>query len=128
MQAISFTDHYLKNHPRVEVCTLQLVGISSVILSVKLNEDRYMSMEQGAMECGGCYTTEMIEKIEKSILYLLQFRTNIPTPIDFIQYFLILSNKEVDFSDMILECRSYAYVSLLGKYSTLLYSFLVYSR
>jgi hypothetical protein len=45
MQAISFTDHYLKNHPKVEVCTLQLVGISSIILSVKLNEDRYMSME-----------------------------------------------------------------------------------
>jgi hypothetical protein len=68
------------------------------------------------MECGGVYTPEMIEKIEKSILYLLQFRMNIPTPIDFIQYFLVLSNKECDFSDMILECRSYAYVSLLGKF------------
>ncbi len=72
------------------------------------------------MECGGCYTPEMIEKIEKSILFLLQFRTNIPTPIDFIQYFLILSNKEVDFSDMILECRSYAYVSLLGKFTVII--------
>lgn len=57
----------------------------------------------------------MIEKIEKSMLFLLDFRTNIPTPIEFIQYFLYLSNPDFDFSNMIFESRTYAYVSLIGK-------------
>lgn len=56
----------------------------------------------------------MIEKIEKNILQLIEFRTNIPTPIDFIQYFLNLSNRDFDFNEMILESRNYAYVSLIG--------------
>ncbi len=38
------------------------------------------------------YTPEMIEKTEKTILLLLEFKTNVPTPVDFIYYLLYLSN------------------------------------
>ena len=41
---------------------------------------------------------------------------NIPTPVDFIQYFLYLSNPAFDFSTMIHESLPYAYVALIGKW------------
>ena len=63
---------------------MQLLGISALILSVKLNEDRYLSMRQGAEECNNIYSVEMIEKTERMILLLLQFNTNLPTPMDYL--------------------------------------------
>lgn len=66
------------------MCTLQLVGIASVILAVKINEDRILSLQQGALECNMNYTPAMIEKTERSMLLHLEFQTNLPTPMDFL--------------------------------------------
>jgi hypothetical protein len=44
MQAIYFIDHFLRRNNRVEICTLQLIGIAAVILAVKINEDRILSL------------------------------------------------------------------------------------
>jgi hypothetical protein len=57
----------------------------------------------------------MIEKIEKSMLFQLDFRTNTPTTIEFINYFLYLSNPMFDFSSLVFDTRVYAYISLIGK-------------
>jgi hypothetical protein len=57
----------------------------------------------------------MIDKTEKTMLQLIQFQTNFPTPMDFIQYLLYLSNQNYDFTDVIHECLSFTYVSLIGK-------------
>jgi hypothetical protein len=84
MQAINFIDQFLRKVEGVEDSTLQLIGISSIILAVKLNEDRYLTFMQGANECGNFYSTEMIEKTEKHILCQLEFQTNLPTTIEFI--------------------------------------------
>lgn len=55
-----------------------------MILAMKINEDRFLPLSQAAYECGNVYTTEMIEKTERTMLNLIEFQTNIPTPMDFI--------------------------------------------
>jgi hypothetical protein len=57
----------------VEVCTLQLVGIAAVILAVKINEDRLLSLQQGEFECNNNYSAAMIEKTERTLLLHLEF-------------------------------------------------------
>jgi len=101
MQAIYFTDSFLRKNNRVEVCTLQLIGIAAIILAVKINEDRILSLQQGEFECNNNYSTEMIEKTERTMLLLLEFQTNLPTPMDFLQFLLYTSNQNFDFSPII---------------------------
>ena len=117
MQAIYYVDLFLAKIATVEDCTLQLIGMASIIMAVKINEDRYLSFHQGVYECNMIYTPEMIEKTEKTLLLLLEFKTNVPTPVDFIYYLLYLSNQTFDFSNLIHECTCYAYVCLIGTFT-----------
>jgi hypothetical protein len=80
-----------------------------------MNEDRLLNLEQGVIECQGEYSIDMIAKTERMMLLLLDFMTNLPTPLDFIQYFLYLSHSTFDFSVFINECLSLVYFSLIGK-------------
>lgn len=50
------------------------------------------------------------------MLVLLDFKMNIPTPMDFMQFFLYLCDANFDFSEIIQESLSFIYVSLMGKY------------
>lgn len=92
------------------------MAIAATILAVKINEDKLLSFEQGAMECGGVYTPAMIEKTEMTMLQLIQFQTNFPTAMDFLQYLLYLSNQSYNFNEVIHECLSFVYVSLIGNF------------
>lgn len=58
----------------------------------------------------------MIEKAEKALLLYLGFQINNPTVLDFIQYFLYLSNSQFDFYPIINESLSFVYVSLIGMF------------
>lgn len=78
----------------MEPCTLQLVGIASLILAVKMNEDKVFPLEMGAQECNNIYTAEMIEITERTILALMKFKLDVPTVLDFIQFFLYLTISE----------------------------------
>lgn len=49
------------------------------------------------------------------MLVLLDFKMNIPTPLDFVQLFLYLSDQSYDFTEIIQETMSLIYVSLMGK-------------
>jgi hypothetical protein len=73
MQAIYFIDQFLRRNNKVEVCTLQLIGIAAIVLAVKINEDRLLSLEQAAYECNMNYTPQMIVKAESSMLLHLEF-------------------------------------------------------
>jgi hypothetical protein len=114
MQAIYFADHFILNNSRVEVCTLQLIGVAAILIGVKINEDRLLTFQQAVMECANAFTIEMIEKTERIMLLQLEFQTNIPTPIDFIQYFLCMANPSFNFNDIIQEAKNYSYVALIG--------------
>ena len=57
----------------------------------------------------------MIIKTERIMLVLLDFKMNIPTPLDFVQLFLYLSDQSYDFTEIIQETMSLIYVSLMGK-------------
>jgi hypothetical protein len=57
----------------------------------------------------------MIKKTETTILLYLEFQTNVPTPIDFIQYLLYLSNQNYDFEPIMNGCLNFVYVALIGK-------------
>jgi hypothetical protein len=57
----------------------------------------------------------MIIKTEKILLLTLNFKTNLPTALDFTQFFLYLSDDKFDFGDLVDESLSFIYVALLGK-------------
>ena len=101
MQAILFVDMFLRKNNKVERCTLKLIGIAAILVAVKLNEDRLLSVRQAAAECNGDYDEDMIIKTERIILVQLDFKINVPTPMDFIQFFLYLSDSSFDFNDII---------------------------
>jgi len=63
---------------------MKLVGIASILVAVKLNEDKLLSIEQCVKECNSDYTHDMIIKTERILLVLLNFRMNISTSIDFV--------------------------------------------
>lgn len=63
----------------------------------------------------------MIEKTERTMLLHLEFYTNVPTPMDFLQFLLYLSNQNYDFYPIIHDCLSFVYVSLIGKYALPIY-------
>ena len=115
MQAIAYVDTFLRLNQKVEECTLRLVGVSAIFLAVKINEDRLLSVDQCVRECNNDYSAEMIIKTEKILLLNLNFKTNLPTALDFAQFFLYLSHETFDFSDLVNESLSFIYVALLGK-------------
>lgn len=115
MQAILFTDQFMRKSDKVEQVTLKLVGIASILVSVKLNEDRMLSVMQCIKDCNGDYSQEMIIKTEKLLLIYLNFKMNVPTAFDFVQFFLYLSDPKFEFSEIINESLSFIYVSLMGK-------------
>ena len=115
MQAILYVDTFLKRNRKVEACTLRLVGIAAIIIAVKMNEDKLLSMRQASHECDSLYDVDMLQKTEKIILVQLDFKLNLPTPLDFLQFFLYVSDSSFDFSEIISECMNFAYVGLMGK-------------
>lgn len=70
------------------------------------------------------YSSDMIEKTERTMLLHLEFQTNLPTPMDFLQFLLYLSNENYDFSSIIHDCLSFVYVSLIGTHILLGFSIL----
>ena len=116
MQSILFLDYFMRKSDRVEYCTLRLIAIASILVAVKLNEDRLLSVNQCVKECNNDYTSEMIIKTERLLLVYLNFKINFPTAIDFVQFFLYLSDPKFEFNDIINESLSFIYVSLMGKY------------
>ena len=117
MQAILYVDLFLRKNNRVEVCTLKLIGIAAILIAVKINEDRMLSVEQCSKECNFDYTQQMIVKTERIMIMLLDFKTNLPTCMDFLQFLLYLSDQTFDFGEIINECLSFIYVSMMGKHS-----------
>ena len=112
-----FVDLFLRKNAKVEQCTLKLIGIASILVAVKINEDKLLSIEQCVKECNGDYSHEMIVKSERVLLVLLNFKMNLSTAIDFVQFFLYLSDPNFDFSEIINDCLSFVYISMMGKFS-----------
>ena len=119
--AIQYVDKILqKSSHTLQKDILQLIGIASIILAVKVNENVIISMELGLLECDIQYTLDMLLNAEKAILIHNEFKVNEPTPIDFIQFLLHASNPEFDFGQMITDSLRYAFIGLLGMF---LYTF-----
>ena len=91
------------------------MGIASILVAVKLNEDRLLSIEQCAKECNGDYTHDMIIKTERILLVHLNFKVNISTALDFAQFFLYLSDPAFDFTDIINDSVNIMYIAMMGK-------------
>ena len=80
-----------------------------------MNEDKLLSIGQASVECSCDYEIEMIQKTEWVMLVLLDFKMNLPTPMDFLQFLLYMTDSSFDFSEIINECLSSIYVCLMGK-------------
>ena len=74
----------MRKSDRVEQCTLKLIAIASILISVKLNEDRLLSVELCTRDCNGDYSKDMIIKTERLLMVYLNFKMNLPTAMDFV--------------------------------------------
>lgn len=115
MLAIEFVDQFLRKNNKVEECALKLIGIAAIIVAVKSLEDRVLSIEQVLQECEGIYDHVIIQKTERMLLLILDFNAFLPTPIDFLSYFLYLSNPKADFRIAIEKCTNFVYLCFIGK-------------
>ncbi len=57
----------------------------------------------------------MIIKTERILLVHLNFRMNISTALDFVQFYLYLSDPAFDFTEIINDSLSFIYISMMGK-------------
>lgn len=78
-----YLDQFMAKNDRVEHCTLRLIAVAAVLVAVKLNEDRLLSVQQCVKECNFDYTPEMVIKTERLLMMNLNFKLNYPTAIDF---------------------------------------------
>ena len=60
-------------------------------------------------------------KTEVMMLQVLKCRVNIPTALDFVQYFLYMSNSDFEFKPIIGNCSFYILELLTGKLEHLIY-------
>ena len=100
----------MRNHPEIDEITHTLIAMTALILSVKMNEDKVLSFDQARADLRNHFTTEMMKKLEKSMLLEMEFDLNFPTSIEFIYYFLYLGNESYNFADIIGEAKFYAYL------------------
>ncbi len=103
MLAISYIDKFLESFENLALDHLQLVGITAVILAVKMNEQCFLSVQTAIQDCDGIYSVDNIERCEMIMLQLLSFKMNMPIPFDIAYYMLQLANDDFDFTEILFE-------------------------
>lgn len=92
--SFSIIDRYIESC-QIKKKTFQLVGITSLFISSKLNDcDFKISVQMCSEYIDFSHTTDEVINMENSILTTLQWRVLVPTPYDFLEIFscMIKSN------------------------------------
>ncbi|KAH9305228.1 hypothetical protein KI387_009632, partial [Taxus chinensis] len=93
--AINLFDRYLSSQ-RVMRKSLQLVGITSMLLACKYEEIYAPVVEDFVLISDNAYRRTEILQMEKSILNTLRFNVSVPTPYVFMKRFLKAAGSEKD--------------------------------
>ena len=99
--AISYFDRYLSSGKGKSISaladkyTFQLSAIASFYIAIKMHDTVQLNAATLAKLCKGYYAKADILKMEEDILFALDWRVNIPTPMDFARHMLHLLPEKV---------------------------------
>lgn len=88
--AMSMLDRYLANDATALVNrnVFQLASMTCLYTAIKIHESEALQPETIVQLSRGIFSVKDIEAMEVSILFAISWRTNPPTPLTFVQYFL----------------------------------------
>jgi hypothetical protein len=120
-QCIFIIDAYLSKNI-VDRNTLQLVGVTSLLISCKENEIIYPSLNKFIQLTDNAYTVEELKNMEKKIIKSLNFDILSPTAEEFFdinaEYFNFTKNQK-SFGNFFLKCSLVDYNMIKYKQSTI---------
>ena len=120
-QCVFIIDAFLSNNI-LDKSKLQLLGVSSLLISCKENEIIYPSLKKFIQLTDNAYTIEELTKMERKIIQALNFDILSPTAEEFFEInadYFKLSEKQKIFGEFFLECSLIDYNMLKYKQSTI---------
>ena len=90
LQAVTLLDTYLRNNPQIQPGFLRVISAVALQISVKINETMEFSLEEIEESFDREFPIKMLVRLELHILQLNKFRTNLPTPLDYVLHFVFL--------------------------------------
>ena len=84
LQAVHLADNYLRFNPSCQPAFVKIIYAMSLEISIKLNEQMVLSLEDIEALFEHRFSTQMLTNLERHILSLNCFRTNVATPLDFV--------------------------------------------
>lgn len=82
-------DTYLRKNSIVQPAFVRIIGAIALEISIKLNEQMILSLEDVAALFDNKFSVQMLCQLERHILLMNQFRINVATPLDFLLHFTI---------------------------------------
>ena len=87
-QSLHIADTYLRRNPNVQPAFLKIIYAISLEISIKLNEQMILSLEDLVTLFENRYTLGMLQQLERHIFQICKFRINPCTPMDFLLHFV----------------------------------------
>eukprot|EP01120_Amphizonella_sp_Union-15-10_P017460 TRINITY_DN9697_c0_g1_i1.p1 TRINITY_DN9697_c0_g1~~TRINITY_DN9697_c0_g1_i1.p1 ORF type:complete len:330 (-),score=65.50 TRINITY_DN9697_c0_g1_i1:47-1036(-) len=101
--------------------TLQLVGVASLLVASKYEEEQALSVNDMIYISADTYTRKEVLAIERDILATLEFRLSVPTIKNFLDLFLL-------FADLLEDRNLYFFTHYLAEMCLAYYKFWEYPR
>ena len=95
LQAVHLADNYLRFNPSCQPAFVRIIYAMALEISIKLNEQMVLSLEDIEALFENRFSTKMLVNLERHILSLNNFRTNVATPLDYVLNLLYLFEGEV---------------------------------
>lgn len=95
LQAVHLADNYLRCNRSCQSAFVKVIYAVALEISIKLNEQKFLSLADLEALFDDQFTTKMLSKLESHILSLCHFRVNVATPLDFMLHLLFLFDADV---------------------------------
>ena len=95
LQAVHLADNYLRFNQSCQPAFVRIIYAMALEISIKLNEQMVLSLEDIEALFENRFSTKMLVNLERHILSLNNFRTNVATPLDYVLNLLYLFEGEV---------------------------------
>jgi len=118
---MSFVDRYLASHLQanpqgIPKHAFQLLAMTCLYISVKLDQPRMLSLETMAHLSRGTFTKEQMQAMEYDVLRQLEWHVHPPTPYTFLSYFMQLSQNQPGAIKVYEMARYFVELSVLDYY------------
>ena len=81
-------DNYLRHNPNISPNFLTIIYAISLEISIKLNEQMILSLEDVVTLFEGRFTLQMLQELERHIFMINRYKVNCATTLDFLLHFV----------------------------------------